>query len=830
MSNIHIEGACEHNLQNLDIQIPRQKITVITGVSGSGKSTLAFDTLLQESQRRFFYTLSHYTRQFLDLGTRPKVRKMTGLSPAIGLTQNETFPSRKATLATLTDLNELIGVAFARFAERICPQHGVSTQGSRTEQIVAHMMELPTPYIGLFAPLVTQKKGIFSKELTQWREKGFLKAWIDGKFVDLATDPILEKEKKHTIKLVIDVIRVKDKSIARLLRSVTHTLEAGNGHGEYIGLSQADLSSCHPEKAIRFSTAEGCPLCAYSWPPLDPRYFSANSLGQCKMCEGYGQTDTQENASDIKEGEIASLSNLICNTCKGSGLEASLQYIRLGGHSVLDWYAWSCTQLAAEVARIRSISISNPAQNRVLEEIATTLQRICHLDLGYLQLQRRVRSLSLGEHQRLNLAGILSETLRGVLYVLDEPSQGLHPHQLAQLWKTFVALKESGNTLVLVDHDDFLIQQADHIIDMGPGGGKKGGRILYAGPPIPTKTINAIAAPKSIELPACGELELRGANLHNLQIEAVRFPLGAISIVTGVSGAGKSSLVLQTLVPNLQKACSKGGGKPSWQHCKQITGWKEIDCVEVIDRKLLHKSSLSTPATYFEVFSLIRDLFAKGVDAQLLGLTPRHFSLHGEGGRCEACKGKGVITHTMRFLAETRTQCALCEGRKFKDYLEQVRYRDASIADILQMTLEEAHVFFSHHRKISQRLQPAIDLGLGYLSLGQPTTSLSGGEIQRMKLVPFFAKRTVERTLFVMDEPTRGLHNRDITPLMLCLRALVSKGGTVILLEHHVGVMRASDWLVDIGPGAAGQGGKILYQGPPIGVRKIKESITGRYI
>ena len=527
---------------------------------------------------------------------------------------------------------------------------------------------------------------------------------------------------------------------------------------------------------------------------------------------------------EVESGQAAP-----CTLCKGSGLDSNLQYIHLGGHSALTWYAWSCTQLAEEVAKLATQSISNPAKSRVMEEISTTLGRICHLDLGYLQLQRRVRSLSLGEHQRLNLAGILSETLRGVLYVLDEPSQGLHPYQLEHLWQTFEALKASGNTVVLVDHDDFLIQRADHVIDMGPGGGKKGGRILYAGPPVPVKELNAIAAPKPSAAQASGELELRGATLHNLQVDAVRFPLGAISVVTGVSGAGKSSLVLQTLVPNLLEAC-QGEGKPIWKHCKQILGWKELDLVEVVDRKLLHKSSLSTPATYFDVFTLIRDLFAKGVEAQLLGLTPRHFSLHGEGGRCEACKGKGVITHTMRFLAETRTPCTLCGGRRFKEYIEQVRYRDASIADVLQMTLEEALEFFVNHRKISQRLQPAIDLGLGYLSLGQPTTSLSGGEIQRMKLVPFFAKRTVERTLFVLDEPTRGLHNRDIAPLMACLRALVSKGGTVIVLEHHVGVMRASDWLVDLGPGAAQEGGKIIYQGPPVGVRKIKESLTGRYL
>lgn len=829
MSVIRIEGANEHNLQNLDIQIPRQQITVITGVSGSGKSTLAFDTLLQESQRRFFYTLSHYTRQFLDLGTRPKVRKMTGLSPAIGLTQNETFPSRKATLASLTDLNELMGVMFARFGERLCPQHGVSTQGSRADQIVSHMMELDAVYVALFAPLVTQRKGIFSKELTQWREKGFLQAWIDGRFVDLSQEIELEKEKKHTIKLLIDVIRIQPKSQARLLRSVEHTLEAGHGHGEYVGLSSADLQKCAPEKATRFSTSDGCPLCAYSWPELDPRYFSANSLGQCKSCGGYGSGRISEEEETIESDGVEESETVACHACEGSGLDASLHHIHLKGHSILAWYAWSCAELREEIARLQIHYTTHPAPTRVLEEIASILQRICHLDLGYLQPQRRVRSLSLGEHQRLNLAGILSETLRGVLYVLDEPSQGLHPHQLAHLWQTFVALKESGNTVVIVDHDDFLIQQADHVIDMGPGGGKKGGQVLYAGAPIRLAELNAVKTPQPVVIPDAGELEIRGATLHNLQVDSVRFPLGAISVVTGVSGAGKSSLVLQTLVPNLQAAC-QGTRAPTWKHCKQVVGWKEIETVEVIDRKLLHKSSLSTPATYFDIFILIRDLFAKGVEAQLLGLTPRHFSLHGEGGRCEACKGKGVITHTMRFLAETRTPCTLCGGRRFKEYLDQVRYRDASIADVLQMTLEEALAFFANHRKISQRLQPAIDLGLGYLSLGQPTTSLSGGEIQRMKLVPFFAKRTVERTLFVLDEPTRGLHNRDIEPLMACLRALVQKGGSVILLEHHVGVMRGCDWLVDLGPGAAHEGGQVLYQGAPLGVKKVKASLTGRYL
>jgi len=802
---------------------------VLTGVSGSGKSTLAFDTLLQESQRRFFYTLSHYTRQFLDLGTRPKVRKMTGLSPAIGLTQNETFPSRKSTLATLTDLTELIGVLFSRFGTRLCPTHRISTVGNTKEQIVATITEHHAgQYVFLLAPLVTQKKGIFAKELTQWREKGFVRAWVDGAFVDLAQDHALEKEKKHTLKLLVDVIRIQEKSHARLLRSVTHTLEEGDGYGEFFFASQADFSRYDPKKAIRFSTSEGCPTCAYSWPELDPRYFSANSLGACKPCNGYGALEVEPD-SEEETVSVSPTSSPICSSCEGTGLDAMLRNIHLGGHSPLDWYSGSCDELLTKLARLQPEAASNPAYKRVLDEVEKILRRIHQLGIGYLQLHRRVRSLSLGEHQRLHLTGILSESLRGILYVLDEPSQGLHPHQLEELWHTFESLKAAGNTLVLVDHDGYFIEKADYVIDMGPGGGKQGGHIVYAGPPkkSPPSSLPPAFHPHS-EAPAA-YLEIRQAHLHTLQIPSVSFRLGALNLVTGISGAGKSSLVLQTLYPNLLAAI-QARKRPTWIHCKELRGWESLVSVELIDRKLLHKSSASTPATYFDIFPLIRDLFSQSTEAQLLGLTSRHFSLHAEGGRCEVCKGKGLILHTMRFLAETKSPCPNCEGRRFKTYLEQIHYRGVSIADVLQMTLAEAHGFFAHHRKISQRLQPAIDLGLGYLSLGQPTSTLSGGEIQRMKLVPYFAKRTVEHTLFILDEPTRGLHEQDIVLLLACLRTLLAKGATLIVLEHHVGLMKVSDWLIDLGPGAAEKGGRVLYQGPPAGLKKVKESLTAKYL
>ncbi len=830
---IEIRGAFEHNLKGIDVSIERGALTVVTGVSGSGKSSLAFDTVLAEAQRRFFYTLSHYSRQFLDLQSRPDVKQITGLSPAISLAQNETFPSRRATVGTLTDLSELLGVLFARFGEQRCPTHDQPTSALSPEQIADNVMSQKSgETVALCAPIAVAKKGVFKKELTAFAERGYLRAYIDGKVVPLAPLPVLARDEKHTIKLVIDTIKIKDGSRARLLRSIETALSEGDGFGEFYPCSSTFALDL--EGGGAFSAKSGCPVCGFSWPRLDSRHFSANSLGKCGECDGMGEgagglSDEEDGEDDLLVRERIGL-NEPCKACNGTGLDAQLRAIRLGGRTPQQLHASPMAELKAFLdAQSTGPGEKNLALRRVADEARQGAGRIDAIGLGYLTCSRRIRSLSGGEAQRLKLAGILAENLRGVLYVLDEPSQGLHPTEIDTLAGALKKLRDSGNTVIAVDHDEALMRHADWIIDLGPGGGARGGKLMAKFKPAEAELfVRQSVTARHLAHTAPGRLGtgrtlkgnepalvIHGANLHNLRVETVRFPLAAMTVVAGVSGAGKSSLVLSTLYANAAALVAKGAGKLKPRHAKALAGFEQLTSATLIDRRPVAKSSVSMPASYLDILGHLRDLYASLPDAQVLGLTARHFSLHVEAGRCPECKGRGVLSLKMRFLADARVKCPLCNGQRYQGNVLSVKYLGLSINEVLELTLDEAAEHFKNHRKVIQRLSPALQLGLGYLKLGQPSASLSGGEAQRLKLVPHLSSKHGKGSLIVLDEPTTGLHFEDVERLLDVLRLLIANGATVVMVEHNADVIDAADWLVELGPGSAENGGKLQKQASP---------------
>ncbi len=836
-ATIEVRGASEHNLKQIDVAIDRGVLTVVTGVSGSGKSSLAFDTVLAEAQRRFFYTLSHYSRQFLDLSSRPAVRSVTGLSPAISVAQNETPPSRRATVGTITDLSELLSVLMARFGTQLCPEHGLATAAMTPDAMATRLMEASTGQtLAICAPLVTAKKGVFKAQLTQFAERGYSKAMIDGAVVSITPVPQLNKDVKHTIKIIVDTVKIKAESASRLKRSLETALAEGQG---FVDIMSCDARGQLDESTLQtFAAAGGCPQCGFSWPRLDSRHFSANSLGQCKSCRGLGYDASGLSGAGVSDDEAEADSDgdltlrarlgldAPCRDCRGTGLSPELNAIRLGKESPLDLQTMPLFQLEDWLSGLIASRGSNPALLRVAQEALATVRRVNGIGLGYLMLSRRLRSLSGGESQRLKLAGILVEDLRGVLYVLDEPSQGLHPSELDQLVMSLRRLTAAGNTVLMVDHDERLMRAADWIIDLGPGGGMRGGRLMakfkpeeaskFARESITAKYLAAasdtVTSKNSEFTKKSPALVIEGASCHNLAIESVRFPLGAWTVVTGVSGAGKSSLVLQTLYPNLVALLS--GSKKTPTHCKKLSGADAVTAVHLVDRRPIAKSGVSMPVTYLDVLGELRDIYAAQADAQVMGLTARSFSLSVEGGRCPECKGRGELSLTMRFLADARVRCPVCKGQRFQTSVLGVRYLGLSLAQVLELTLDEAVEHFKNHRKIVQRLSPAVELGLGYLKLGQPSASLSGGEAQRLKLVPYLGRRIDTGTVLILDEPTTGLHFADVDLLLGILRKLVNAGATVVTVEHNESVIAASDWVIELGPGAAAAGGKLVKEGP----------------
>ncbi len=835
---ILIYGANEHNLKNIDVRIPRGLITSITGVSGAGKSSLAFDTLLSESYRKFFFTLSHYYRQFLPTKNKARVRKIIGLSPAIGLSQYETRPSSHASVASLTDLGELIGVLFAQYSETFCPKHGLATEALNVSQIAKQInTEFQEGLISICAPLAQSKKGSFHKQLEKISEKGFLKIYCDGELMSLSPIPQLDADKKHTIKVVVDYITVAANAERRLEQSISTACELAEGYVEIF--SSNKKGELKTEKGRVFSTKSGCPACGFSWPKLDSRYFGANSLGRCSSCSGLG---TLESLSSHTSG------GNVCGTCKGTGISCEYLSIHVGGLNIHEVYLKTISETLKFMDTLR---VTNEAQKLLIEEIKKALTGLKRMGLGYLNLFRKITSLSLGEHQRTRLASVLSQELSGILYVLDEPSQGLHASELESLYQVLLEIKEKGNTLVLVDHDPYLLKKSDWIIDLGPTGGRFGGykqaefqpkdAKLYEEKSLTAKSL--VENDLGLEFSLSSQIKVNegektefirilGASCHNLKIKEVSFKKKSLNIVTGVSGAGKTSLVIHTLYRNLAaQLSSEIKSKKDLFDCLSLDGTEDFEACYLINRMPLAKTSASLVVTYLGVFTWIRDIFASGPEAKMIGLESQDFSLRTGEGRCSECQGKGYNVLEMRFLEDAEIVCPLCQGKRYKLNVLSVRYKGKTIADILDLSVDEAKEFFHSHKKIRFVFEACQRIGLGYLKLGQASTHFSGGEAQRLKIVSTFLKAKKENKLLILDEPTRGLHEQDIKYLVRFLRDLTESNSTVIVVEHHIGLIRASDWVIDLGPLAASEGGSLLYQGPPEDLLKKKEtSMTARFL
>ncbi len=827
MEKIEVFGARENNLKNFDVDFPRDKLIVITGVSGSGKSSLVFDTILAESQRRFFYTLSNYTRQFLNIQDRPKVRKINGVSPAIFLAQNETAPSSRATVASLTDIGELLGVLFARHGTKLCPDHGLETTGSSLKSIVSEVQrKFKNKYMLVSAPIITDKKGKYSKELKKLMDDGFQRFFIDGEMITTEDEvPSLSGAHKHTIKLVVDLVKADQASTKRLQRAIEVALKHGGEHVEITLKTKEDYDF---KNSATYSLQNGCPDCGFSWPKLDSRYFSSNSQGRCEECNGYGYFDTSEEGTPIKQDLAFQMRYWEdCEFCEGTGLLEDLEHVQIEETNIHELYQYSLSELHGVVKKLKSPT-KNPAFLRIQTEILTKITQLTDMGLGYLQLFRRIKTISGGELQRLRLASLLNANLSGIMYVFDEPSQGLAPSEIETIAKILLKLRDRGNSLFVVDHDEIMMEYADIIYDMGPGGGPEGGRLLSQFAPkdakLHSKTSHSAMAlfeyqnskkspkPKSSTIKKNDDfLVLHKPELNNLKIKSVKFRKKSINIVSGVSGAGKSSLTKGVLHYALtQVTDKKRKGPVESEFFESIENSNEIEHVYLVNRKPLAKSSVSTPATYLDIYSDIRKLMAKVPTAQVLGLTIKDFSFHSKGGRCEVCGGRGYESVTMRFLPDTKTVCYHCQGKRFDQAVLSVQYNGLNISEILNLSIGEAIKVFENHKKIASKLQNAINLGLGYLKLGQPTSTFSGGEAQRMKLVPIVSKK--KPAWIILDEPTMGLHHQNILQLTTALHELVSRGFTFVIIDNAPTLIERSHWQIELGPGSAENGGKIMFE------------------
>jgi len=853
VKQVSVRGACTHNLKDIDVDFFREKITVVTGVSGSGKSSLVFDTVLQEAKHRFFSTLSHFGRGFFDMGERTAVRSITGLSLAISLEQNETAPSLRSTVGTLTNLSELLGVFWARFCKQACPKHfhSCSAIASVEDILSAIVAEFEGHKVAVVSPVAYSKKGLFKKEIEQARRSGFVTVVINDKHYDVDKKlPRFEPSKRYTVKFIHSYHTVK------------HNKTFGNAVKSALRMSQGRVELITESKeASLFSTTSGCPECGFSWPSLDGRYFSANSLGKCPTCDGIGTLDTE--AIDVEvDGNLYNHSLGICPDCDGSGLDSKYDVLTINKKSLRSLYNMDLTDLYDFVLSARKNKVSEQTTwQSLLEEVSRELEKLLKLGLGHLSLGRRITGLSNGERQRLRLSSILIEPLRGVLYILDEPSQGLHPADLKAIWQNILTLKELGNTLIIIDHDSFFMHHADYIVELGPGGGRSGGHVVAAFAPKDAQSF--VRKSLTAKMLAAGGTKSKSTKRSNLQstsqssqsfvslsdvsyryldIKKLHIKKHAINVVSGVSGVGKTTLVMGVLAQNFaawaeanqtKKKTSSTVTPRLWPlYCTDICGHEDILMSRLIDRKPMGKSTVSMPATYLDCMKFLRDLYAKLPASQVAGLQSSHFSLASDLGRCLYCQGKGFLRHSMKFLADAKEVCPRCHGKRYQDYILAITYKGYSLSDLLSLSLAEVADIFQHHKHLKQRLQPAVDLGLGYLIFGQPSISLSGGEAQRLKLARYLAKPHGKHEVFIMDEPTRGLHDQDVKLLLAALRNIVSLGSTVIIIEHHSHIIKNCDHLVDLGVGPGRKGGKLLYQGPPLQLLSNRSisSLTAQYM
>jgi len=889
---IRIRGAREHNLKSIDLEIPREKLVVITGVSGSGKSSLAFDTIYAEGQRRYVESLSAYARQFLEQMDKPDVDLIEGLSPAISIEQKTTSKNPRSTVATVTEIYDYLRVLYARVGRPHCYSCRKPITSQTVTQIVDQVLALPAgTRIQVLGPVVRGRKGEYRQIFAQMRKEGFVRVRVNGKLRELDEPIELDKNKKHTIEVVVDRLVVTPEVPRRLADSLETALKLADGIVT-VNLPEAG-------KDLTFSERMACIQCGVSYPEISPRIFSFNNPhGACPACDGLGTKldgstggldsslrnlgeeffgaslgyldrrykDTQ--SSRVRE-EIESYVERLasvrpCPECQGARLRKESLAIRVGGLNIAELTRKSVKDAAAFFA---ALAVSGPGgaalggsasggptangdlaltekereiARRILKEIRERLGFLINVGLDYLTLDRTAATLAGGEGQRIRLATQIGSSLVGVLYILDEPSIGLHQRDNVRLLNTLKRLRDLGNTVLVVEHDEETIRSADYVIDLGPGAGTSGGRVVAVGTPADimatrqSLTGRYLAGELSIPVPRVRRphtgqtLTVVGAREHNLKNIDVEIPLGLFTCVTGVSGSGKSTLLTDILRKALDARLYGGRERPG-DHDK-ILGVDQIDKVIDIDQAPIGRTPRSNPATYTGVFGLIRDLYALTPEARVRGYRPGRFSFNVKGGRCEACQGDGLIQIEMHFLPDVYVTCDVCKGKRYNRETLEIKYKGASIADVLHMTVEEALRFFENVPRIKEKLQTLYDVGLGYIKLGQSATTLSGGEAQRVKLSRELSRRSTGRTLYILDEPTTGLHFADIQQLLDVLHRLRDAGNTVLVIEHNLDVIKTADYVIDLGPEGGDDGGQVVATGTPEAVARAKGSYTGQFL
>ena len=857
---IRIRNAREHNLKNIDVEIPRDRFTVITGVSGSGKSTLAFDILFAEGQRRYLESLNAYARQFVQPAARPAVDAIFGIPPTVAIEQRTSRGGRKSTVATLTEIYHFLRLLYVKLGTQHCPDHGVPIAPQTEDSIVASLL---TRYrnrrILLLAPLVVARKGYYTDLAKRAARRGVAQLRVDGDMLSTAKWPRLDRFKEHTIELPVAELVASPANERELRSALAQALDQGKGFVHVApangtppeSTGRANRNGTQAAAAEVYSTARACPVCSRSFAAPDPRLFSFNAKhGWCPECFGTGVAmhdfDEEQTGDEVWWNERYEGDAQVCAVCGGKRLNRDALAVRFRGRSIADLTALPASEAQRFFAALELTGRDAAIARDIVAELATRLAFLNDVGLAYLALDRSAPTLSGGEAQRIRLAAQLGSNLRGVCYILDEPTIGLHPRDNRMLLDTLAKLEAKGNTLVVVEHDEETIRHAAHVIDLGPGGGSGGGVLVAQGTADDLMRAPASVTGRFLARPLEHPLVERrsttdrspaivvaGATLHNLRSVTARVPLGRLVVVTGVSGSGKSTLARDVLYANL---CELVGGrrrrKPiSLAGCKSIAGWEEIDRVLEVDQAPIGKTPRSCPATYVGFWDTIRRLFADTTEARMRGFTASRFSFNTPGGRCPDCDGQGVKTIEMSFLPDVKVACEACNGARFNAETVAVRWRGKSIADVLAMNVDEAVEFFAAHRSIHHALRLLQEVGLGYLTLGQQSPTLSGGEAQRIKLVTELAKVRSDaarargtgpssRTLYVLDEPTVGLHMADVEKLIRVLHRLVDTGNTVVVIEHNLDLIADAHWIVDLGPDGGAAGGQIVAQGTPEGIAR----------
>lgn len=933
MEFIKIRGARTHNLKNIHIDLPRNKLVVITGLSGSGKSSLAFDTLYAEGQRRYVESLSAYARQFLQLMEKPDVDLIEGLSPAIAIEQKATSHNPRSTVGTVTEIHDYLRLLFARIGDPHCPEHHIKLSAQSVSQMVDHVSQLPEDTrLMILAPLIVGRKGEQVELFDELRAQGFVRVRIDGEVYEIDALPKLQKTKKHTVEVVIDRLKVSSESKQRLAESFEVALRHSDGKALAV---EMDTGTEH-----LFSAKFSCPVCSYSLSELEPRLFSFNNpLGACSKCDGLGQitffdparvvafphislasgavknwdkrnqfyfqlliglsahyqfdletpfenlpestrniilygsgkekihfsyyTDSgkkfqdthtfegiipnltrryKETESQTVREELAKYLNAqVCPECQGTRLCQSARHVHVAGQAIYQISALPLKKAQHFFDHIELSGYKQSIADRIIKEISSRLQFLNNVGLDYLSLDRSADTLSGGESQRIRLASQIGSGLTGVMYVLDEPSIGLHQRDNGRLLETLKKLRDLSNSVIVVEHDQDAIEIADYVVDMGPGAGEHGGYVVAQGAPQDIQDNDAsltgqfLSGKRSIPIPRQRQqpvvdrmLRIEGASGNNLKAVTLNLPVGLFVCVTGVSGSGKSTLINETLYRVVARHLYGSNVEPALYD--NIEGLTFFDKVINMDQSPIGRTPRSNPATYTGLFTPIRDLFAGVPQARERGYAPGRFSFNVKGGRCESCQGDGVIKVEMHFLPDIYVTCDVCHGQRYNRETLEIQYKSKNINEVLQMTVENAHEFFSAVPVVARKLQTLLEVGLGYITLGQSATTLSGGEAQRVKLSLELSKRDTGRTLYILDEPTTGLHFQDIDLLLKVLHRLRDHGNTVVVIEHNLDVIKTADWIIDLGPEGGDGGGQVIAEGTPESVAENKHSYTGEYL